>query len=55
MNNNGVEAYVIPIQSPLVAPLQQCWVPEGIEGDVHFSDEEMKKIAYGVSEDSDDD
>lgn len=54
-NSEGIEEFVIPIQSPVIAPLRQCWEPEDIEGDVHFSDEEMEKIAYGVTEDSDDD
>jgi hypothetical protein len=54
-NNEGVEAYVIPIQSPVIAPLQQCWEPEEIEGDVHFSGKEMEKIVHGVAEGSDDD
>jgi len=43
-NDGGAEEYVIPIQIPVVAPLEQCWEPAEIEGDVHFTPEEMEKI-----------
>jgi hypothetical protein len=43
-NAGGVEEYVIPIHMPVVAPLEQCWEPAKIEGDVHFTPAEMEKI-----------
>ena len=43
-NAEGIENYVIPVQTPVVAPLEQCWEPKGNEGDVNFSPEEMEKI-----------
>ncbi len=45
---DGVEEYVIPIQTPVVAPLEQCWQAEEIEGDVYFTPEEMEKITIRV-------
>lgn len=44
-NADGVEEYVIPIQSPVVAALEQCWEPAEIDEDVYFTPEEMEKIA----------
>ncbi|MCK4855242.1 MAG: ADP-ribosylglycohydrolase family protein, partial [Bacteroidales bacterium] len=43
-NAEGVEDYVIPIQTPVVAALEQCWEPQEIEGDVNYTPEEMEKI-----------
>ena len=45
LNDEGVEEFVIPIQEPVLAPLEQCWEPTTIEGDVKFTPEEMEKIA----------
>jgi hypothetical protein len=47
-NAEGVEEYVIPVRTPVVGPLEQCWEPSAIEGDVRFTDEEMKKITIRV-------
>ena len=44
MTPGGMEAFVIPVHQPVVAPLEQCWDPEEIQGDVHFTPEEMKEI-----------
>lgn len=43
-NAEGVEEYVIPIQTPVVAALEQCWEPQEIEGVVNYTPEEMEKI-----------
>jgi len=43
-NSDGIEEYVIPVQKPVLAPLQQCWEAEEIIGDVKFTSEEMEKI-----------
>lgn len=40
----GVETYVIPLVTPVVGELEQCWEADVIEGDHHFSTEEMDKI-----------
>jgi hypothetical protein len=47
-NSQGAEVYVIPVQTPLVAPLEQCWEAEDISGDVHFTTEEMDKIVKKI-------
>ena len=47
-NAKGVEEYVIPIQTPVVSPLEQCWEPEEIGGDVYFTPGEMEKITVKV-------
>ena len=44
VNSEGIEEYVIPIQIPVVAPLEQCWEPKEIEGNIYFTPEEMEKI-----------
>jgi len=47
-NADGVEEFVIPVRIPVFAPMVQCWEPEEITGDVHFTSEEMKKITVRV-------
>ena len=47
-NAEGIEEYVIPVRIPVVGPLEQCWEPSAIEGDVHFTPEEMEKIPVKV-------
>ena len=47
-NEEGLEVFVIPVQTPVIAALEQCWEPIEIEGDVHFTPEEMKKITIRV-------
>ena len=49
-NDGGVEEYVIPRHTPVVAPLEQSWEPGKIEGDVYFSPEEMEKITIKPGE-----
>jgi len=44
----GREEYLIPLQKPEVSKLVQCWEPEEINKDVHFTDSEMEKIKYKV-------
>ena len=53
-NAEGVEEYVIPIQTPVIGPLEQCWEPKEIEGDVNFTPEEMEKITIKPDEKDDD-
>jgi len=47
-NAEGIEEYVIPVRTPVVGPLEQCWEPSPIEGDVHFTPEEMEMIPMKV-------
>jgi len=47
-NEDGDEEFIIPVQKPVPGPLEQCWEPSEIEGDVYFSKEEMKKITVRV-------
>jgi len=35
---------VIQVREPVPGLLEQCWEPSPIDGDVHFSEEEMEKI-----------
>jgi hypothetical protein len=51
-NAEGIEEYVIPIQTPVVAQLEQCWEPSKIVGDVNFTPEEMDKITVKQGEDT---
>ncbi|MEN8228575.1 MAG: ADP-ribosylglycohydrolase family protein [Bacteroidota bacterium] len=53
MNSEGIEEYVIPVQTPVVAPVEQCWEPKEIEGVLHFTPEEMEKITIGVQKPED--
>ena len=48
-NSDGIEEFVIPAQIPVVAPLEQCWEAEEIEGDVNFTQEEMEKIVIKIN------
>ncbi len=41
---SGREIYVIPKQTPVVGPLEQCWAPSEIDADIHFTPEEMAMI-----------
>ena len=43
-DNNGKEVFVIPVQSPVPGPLEQCWEPGPVGTDTRFSEEEMAKI-----------
>lgn len=54
MNDEGVEEFVIPVQEPVLASLEQCWEPATIEGDVNFTREEMEKITIKPNEKDDD-
>ena len=47
-NTDGVDEYVIPVQTPVVAPLEQCWTAKEITGDVNYSQEEMDKIEIKI-------
>ena len=47
-NAKETEEYVIPVRKPVIRPLEQCWEPSAIEGDVYFTPEEMDKIAVKV-------
>jgi len=49
-NADGVEEYIIPMQVPIVAQLEQCWEPAKIEGDVNYTPEEMEKITFNPDE-----
>ena len=49
-NAEGMEGYIIPIQTPVPAPLEQCWEPEEIAGEVNFTSEEMEKITIKPDE-----
>ncbi len=53
-NAEGIEEYVIPIQMPVLGPLEQCWEPTIIAGDVKYTPEEMKKITTKPDEKVDD-
>ena len=48
-NAEGIEEYVIPVQTPVIAPLEQCWEPAEIAGNVNFTPEEMEKIIIQTS------
>ena len=54
MNKEGIEEFVIPVQEPVVASLEQCWEPTTIEGDINFTPEEMEKITIKPNEDEED-
>jgi len=47
-NSEGVKEYVIPMQTPKVPEIVQCWEPEEIVGGVKFTDKEMTKIRFKV-------
>ncbi len=47
-SSSGEETFVIPFQKPLTASVEQCWEPEEIAGDVHFTPDEMKKIVIRI-------
>ncbi len=47
-NAEGVEEFVIPVKEPVVPPMVQCWKPEEITANVHFTDEEMDKIKMKI-------
>ncbi len=47
-NADGAEVFVIPVREPVVAPLEQCWEPGEITGDVHFTPEELDQITMKV-------
>ena len=51
-NTEGIEEYVIPIQTLVLSPLEQCWEPSKIVGDVNFTPEEMEKITVKQGEDT---
>ena len=40
----GVDEFVIPVKEPVVPELLQSWLPQKIEDNVYFSEEEMNKI-----------
>jgi len=48
MDEDGNETLVIPVKDPVIGPLEQCWEPTEIEGDVHFTPEEMEQITIRV-------
>jgi ADP-ribosylglycohydrolase len=41
---DGKECFVIPRQKPSIGKLLQCWSPDEISGDIHFTPDEMDKI-----------
>jgi hypothetical protein len=43
-NKDGGELFVIPVREVQIAPLEQCWEPAEITGDVHFTPEELELI-----------
>ena len=47
-NSDGIEEFIIPVQTPVVAALEQCWAPAEITGDVNFTQEEMNKIEIKI-------
>jgi hypothetical protein len=47
-NPDGMEEFVIPVQKPVVTPLEQCWEAKEIKEDVNFTPEEMEKIVVKV-------
>jgi hypothetical protein len=49
-DSEGKETYVIPVQKLVVDPVEQCWEPKEIVGDVQFTADEMKKIVIRTSE-----
>ena len=48
MDEDGTETLVIPVKDPVIGPLEQCWEPVEIEGDVHFTPEEMEQITIKI-------
>jgi hypothetical protein len=47
-NADGIEVLVIPVKEAVIPPVVQCWAPEEITADVHFTDEEMYKIKMKI-------
>jgi hypothetical protein len=47
-NSKGIEEFIIPVQTPVVAPLEQCWKTDEITVDVNFTLEEMEKITVKI-------
>jgi hypothetical protein len=47
-NSKGIEEFIIHVQTPVVPPLEQCWDPGEITGDVNFTQEEMEKITVKI-------
>ena len=47
-NAEGVEEFVIPVKEPMILPVVQCWEPEDITGDVHFTEAEMDEITFKI-------
>jgi frataxin-like iron-binding protein CyaY len=45
INAKGIEEYIIPVQVPVLKPLEQCWEATEVLGDVHFTPEEKEKIS----------
>ncbi|HCK98724.1 MAG TPA: hypothetical protein DHW42_01270 [Candidatus Marinimicrobia bacterium] len=45
---SGIEYYIIPNQTPYPIPLEQCWAPQEINEDIHYSQQEMAGIFYRV-------
>jgi len=43
-NSEGITELIIPVQTPVVGKLEQCWTAEEEAGDIKFTDEEMEKI-----------
>ncbi len=47
-NAAGAEEFVIPVQTPVVASLEQSWASNNAGGDINLSDEEMAQIEVKV-------
>jgi len=47
-NSDGSEEYLIPLQVPVFAPLEQSWEAKEVKGDINFTTEEMQKISKKI-------
>ena len=47
-NSEGTEEYLIPVQVPIVASLEQCWAAKEISGNINYSQEELDKIEFKI-------
>lgn len=45
-DEEGVEAFVIPVKEPVIGALEQCWEPSEVLEDVNFTAEEMAQIHF---------
>jgi hypothetical protein len=47
-DQNNSEILVIPVTDPKAGPLEQCWNAKLVTEEIHFTDEEMKKITIRI-------